>query len=323
MYRRASLLAFALALAGCASADWFSPRVVEIETMPPGASLDLFYLRDNRQVRLEHAAAPARVRLPSRFAASSRDAVVVRAQLDGYETREVQIGARSDVDRVALDLAPAANQLEGVALRYLGGRGALELRTRGKLIFRTQPGERGFRVALIETAPARPVEQLVTGSARPLVDAVEFAQIGRDLYVSTALTPRGRAAAGVLRFRESLDRVRGWHVLAVELAPEAPTAPEITSADAVLARTPQRPVRGCALDYDRALRAALALEARAPGQLAQLRAAIAALEAPDDRRAALQSLIAADLPEAAFTAALDRAEAAERSCDRRRRTPPH
>jgi len=354
MRRRRSLLAFALALAGCAGAapsdpgaidlspredaPWsiarlLAPRSIEIDTAPPGASLDLFYLRDNRQERLEHSEAPARVRLPARIAVQSGDAVLIRAQLDGYEAREVQIGARNRVDRVALDLVPAANQLEGVALRYLGGRGALELRTRGKLVFRAQPSERGFRIALLETAPARPVEELLAGSARPLVDALEFAQIGGDLYLTAALSERGRAAAGALRFHESLDRVRGSHVLAIELAPETPAAGELVSADAVLARAASRAARGCALAYDRVLRTALEPEPSAapptapdaPGQLARLRAEVAEIEAPRDRRAALQSLVAPDLPEASFAVAVDRAEAAERTClrsDRRHPTPP-
>lgn len=354
MRRRPSPFALALALAGCAGpapsdrgaidlaprtpARWslaqlLAPRLIEIDTTPPGASLDLFYLRDNRQERLEHAEAPARVRLPARIAARSRDAMLIRAQLDGYEAREVLIGGRDRVDRIALELAPAANQLEGIALRYLGGRGSLELRTRGKLIFRTQRSERGFRIALLETAPARPVEELLAGSARPLVDALEFAQIGRDLYVSAALTERGRAAADALRFRESFDRVRGSHVLAIELAPETPAAGELASADAVLERAASRSARGCALAYDRTLRAAIDPESsadragasEAPGALARLRAVIIELEAPGDRQAALQSLVAPDLSAAAFAAAVDRAEAAERAClgsERRRSTPP-
>src|SRR5438093_9587368 len=108
MRPRRSLLAFAfaLALAGCAGAApsdpaaidlspredarWsiarlLAPRSVDIDTAPEGASLDLFYLRDNRQERLERAESPAHVRLPARVAAQSGDAVLIRAQLDGYE----------------------------------------------------------------------------------------------------------------------------------------------------------------------------------------------------------------------------------------------
>jgi hypothetical protein len=344
MRRRPSPLAFALALAACAGpapfdpadraaidllpregSHWLAPRVVAIETTPAGAALDLFYLRDNRQVRLEHAEAPSRVELPASFDAERRDAVVIRAQLDGYLAREVQIAVRGRIDRIALDLSPAPNQLEGVALRYLGGRGWLELRTRGKPIFRTQRSERGFRIALIATTPVRALEQMLSGSARPLVEALELEQVGADLYVSAALSERGRAAAGELRFRESLDRVRGSHVLAVALAPETAAAVELDSADAVLARAPQRAVRGCALEYDRTLRDALDREPTEPGRLARLRDAIATLEAPGDRRAALQSLVAPDLAESAFTAAVERAESAERAClraDRRRRAEP-
>ena len=51
---------------------WYSKRVVEIETTPPGAVLDLFYVRRNFQKRYEQADAPVRVILPSRIEATDR-----------------------------------------------------------------------------------------------------------------------------------------------------------------------------------------------------------------------------------------------------------
>ena len=54
---------------------WYENRVIEIETSPPGAVLDLFYVRRNFQKRYEQADAPVRVILPSRIEATSRDSL--------------------------------------------------------------------------------------------------------------------------------------------------------------------------------------------------------------------------------------------------------
>jgi hypothetical protein len=326
-------LAWASALVPDGRDHWYALRVLEIDTAPARASLDLFYLRENRQQRLEHAESPARVRLAPRVDTGSGDVVVVRARLDGYRDREIRLAARGDADRVELDLDPAPNTLDGVALNYFAGRGSVELRTRGKLVFRVQRSDRGFRVVLTETTRIRPAEQLITGSARPLVDALVLRQVGADLLMSADLSERGRAAAGELRLREWFDRARDWHVLAIDLAPEDTSSTDPELADAVLARAAQGRARGCSLAYDRALRAALDLGDPAqlipaaletPGALAVLRDEIEQREAPPDRRAALQSVVAPELSEAVFSGALDRAVAAERACahtDRRR--APH
>ena len=47
----------------------YEPRSVLVETSPPGAMLDLFYVRSNFQKRYEQAEAPARVMLPPRVEA--------------------------------------------------------------------------------------------------------------------------------------------------------------------------------------------------------------------------------------------------------------
>jgi hypothetical protein len=52
---------------------WYGERTVEVETTPPGAILDLFYVRRNFQKRYEQTDAPARD-LPAAHQASDRNA---------------------------------------------------------------------------------------------------------------------------------------------------------------------------------------------------------------------------------------------------------
>jgi hypothetical protein len=340
-----------------APASWTAPRALEIETTPPDTSLDLFYLRGNRQQLLAHGAAPARVKLPSRVAAARGDVLVIRALRDGYRERELRVAVRGEIARVQIDLDPLPNALERIALRYFAGRAALVLETRERPAFRVTRSERGVNVLLRETPV--PAQRDVAGSARPLVEEIALQPLGTDLVVSAALTERGRAESrSAPRLRESFDPVRERHVLAVELAAGRDAESAIDRATDALARIPRTRIAGCALSYDRALHDALASEesaraandeardaiARAAitrlaalspgavervdaaagpsdsvGYFALLRAAVDEIEAPPDRRSALQFLIAPERGEAPFGAALDRAETAERSCLHRHR----
>jgi hypothetical protein len=405
---RSSLLAIAIALTGCASSDpidpgdreaidlappeatawsianvlapasaviprarlhWYAPRVIEIETTPSGASLDIFYLRDNLQQRLAHARAPARVKLPPRAAARSSDVLVVRALLEGYRETEKRVAVRGEQSRIPLDLEPVPNALKRVALSYFDGRASVELTTREKPAFRVNRSERALRVVLRETAlPSRAAESWLVGSASSLIDAIEIQPIGSDLVISAALTANGPAGASELpRVREAFDPVRRRHILRLDLDRERSSVSAPVAA--VLARVSRQRVTGCAGEYDRSLRAALEPDApslrettderrrafvlaaiarlgeispgaairmtdgrvlrvdrpaemsaaaaeprEALGFLAVLRAGVEDLEAPPDRRAALQSLLAPDLPAPAFGAALDHAEAREAAC---------
>ena len=93
----------------------FGERTITVETTPPGANLDLFYIRANFQKRYEQSVAPVRIQLPRRVEAGPRDAVKIRAFLEGYRQREVSIRVSSSQDRVLLELQPLPNQLVGVA----------------------------------------------------------------------------------------------------------------------------------------------------------------------------------------------------------------
>ena len=89
---------------------WYGERTLEIDTRPPGASLDLFYLRENIQRRFERAESPILLRLPTRIEAGPRDSVTIRAILDGYTHQEVQVEVRSRGTQLTIELAPLPNR---------------------------------------------------------------------------------------------------------------------------------------------------------------------------------------------------------------------
>src|SRR5262245_46774796 len=105
-------------------------RLLQIETTPPGAKLDLFYVRASFQKRYEKATAPVTVALPTRAAAGKRDSVTIRAALDGYKIATVHVPVRGDQDRVMIDLEPLSNTLAAVSHTYFAGRAGLTFLTR-------------------------------------------------------------------------------------------------------------------------------------------------------------------------------------------------
>ena len=81
---------------------WYKERRLEVETTPPGALLDLFYVRANFQKAYEQAESPVTIILPSRVEAGGRDSVTIRAMLDGYRQNETHVRVRSRQTKVSL-----------------------------------------------------------------------------------------------------------------------------------------------------------------------------------------------------------------------------
>jgi hypothetical protein len=235
---------------------WYARRVIDVDTTPSGAMLELFYVRENLQKRYEQVEAPARVSLPPRGEAGGRDFVKIRALLDGYREHEVQIAVRGRDERVVVDLVPVRNALVGFTHSSIGGRGSLEFRTRERLAFRVQTTEQGFQIALIETTSTREADETIAGAGSSLVAGIEAHQLGDDLVVSVLLTDRGRSDAIEARYRRSLDLVRGLQTFSIDLVPRDLPA-DFERTHAALAAVSPRNVTGCSLAFDRALRAAL------------------------------------------------------------------
>jgi hypothetical protein len=344
-------------------------RKLEIDSTPPGASIDLFYVRSGFQLRYEQAEAPVTVVLPSRINASTKDSVMIRASLDGYRQVQQTVRVSSKQSVVQLDLDPLPNSLEVVSHTYFAGRGSLSFLTREALTLRMQDAHDGFTVVLTQTANTPEAAEALRGIRSPFIVGIEPQQLGEDLLLEVALSPHARGDVD-LRSRQSHDAIRRLYSYTIDLQPADGGAEAVARAQAVLAGIGPADVMGCAVIYDSTLRklldpealaraltptgrftdpylraamkrlgevsphgvialiddtklrpiapielsAAMSQAAQARGYLAILRALVAGLEANDDRRATLRSLIAPELSPSAFDAAVGRAEAQERRC---------
>lgn len=349
---------------------WYGKRTLDIDTTPPGAILDLFYVRQNFQKRFEQAEAPATVILPSRSEAGDRDIVTVRALLDGFRQREVKVRVRSDEQKLMIDLEPLPNSLVALTQVYFAGRASLTFLTDEALTFRLQKAPEGLSVVLTGTALGKDADETLEGVTSTLIDGVKAQQLGEDLVVQVALAQDVRDGKVDTRSRQSMDPVRGLHAFSLDLVPPDGGAAAVERAKAALASIGRSDVSGCASVFDQALReeldpaalsralaasgsfvdpylraamkrlgevspdgvvelvdgstyrtavpielmAASTEAAQVKGYLAMLRAFVDEMEAPVHRRSTLRGLVAPELGSARFDAAVDAAEARERSC---------
>jgi hypothetical protein len=248
---------------------WYEPRSLEVETTPPGATLDLFYVRGNMQRAYEQAEAPVTLVLPSRIEATSRDSVTIRALVDGYRQQDVHVRVRSRQTHVQIDLAPLPNLLVAASHVSFAGRGSLQLLLKEAPTFRLQRGEGGVTLILLETAQSPQAAEMLRGLASALVGRVSAQQAGEDLLMRIE---SDAAAQGEVEVRSStdFDPVRRLHRFALNLIPPDHGAEGVRRAREALAQIEAADVSGCALEFDRALR-----EQLDPADLAQ------ALSGPD------------------------------------------
>lgn len=233
---------------------WYSPRKIEIETTPPGAVLDLFYVRINFQKGYEQTDAPATIVLPSRIEAGPRDSLMIRALLDGYKQREVHVRVRSREEKVHIELEPLANQLVAMTHGTFAGRTTLTFLTKEALTFRVQDASDGFSVVLTSTGMAPGAAATVEGVRSSLIERLKAQQLGEDLVVRVTLTPDARARKLETRSRQSFDPIRGLHGFALDLVTESDGATPVQRAQAALKAIQPGMVSGCAAEFDAALR---------------------------------------------------------------------
>jgi hypothetical protein len=238
---------------------WYGERTIDVTTTPPGATLDLFYVRASFQKRYEQTTAPATIVLPSRSDAGPRDSVTIRAFHPGYRTKEVSIGLESEESHFSLDLDPLPNMLEGASQSYFGGRSSLTFLTRQPPVVRFQDKPEGFNVVLNETAEGTGLEGQLAGLTSPLVQKIDTQQLGEDLLVRVELTPEAREHKPELRSRQSFDAARQLHAYTVDLVPAggAAATASVDHMKTALASVRASDVSGCAASFDAALRAAL------------------------------------------------------------------
>ena len=229
---------------------YYSDRTLRVETSPPGAKLDLFYVRASFQKRYEQAEAPVTVVLPKRADAGKRDSVTIRAALDGYRIETVHVNVRSDQDEVVIDLQPLPNTLAGVAHTYFAGREGLTFLTKVPAQVRVQKGAEGFTVVLTQTAREDRVAAVLDGMRSPLVEKVESNQLGEDLMLQVRLTAGHDPKNLELRSRESQDTARGLYRYTIDIGGSG----NVERARSALGSIGSGDVTGCAASFDDALR---------------------------------------------------------------------
>ena len=247
-------------LLGFLRPGYTSERTLRIETTPPGALLDLFYVRASFQKRYEQVRAPVVLELPRRVEAGTRDSITVRAFKEGYRLETAHIPVRGGENHLVIDLGALPNSLVAVGHTYFSGRAGLSLMLKESPGVRMQKADNGFTVILDETSRGSDVESLLSGIQSPLVDRIESQQIGEDLLLRVRLTAGSTTETLDLRSRQSHDPARNLYRYSVDLIPEDQGAESIERARSELSRIAAHDVIGCAARYDDALHAALDAE---------------------------------------------------------------
>jgi hypothetical protein len=232
---------------------WYSSRRIEVETTPPGAVLDLFYVRQNFQKGYEQTDAPATVVLPARIEAGPRDSLMIRALLDGHRQREVHVRVRSRETKVHIDLEPLPNSLVAMTHSTFAGRTTLNFLTKEALTFRLQEASNGFTVVLTQTGKGPGAAGTLEGVQSSVIESIKAQQLGEDLVVRVALTPEARARKLDTRSRQAFDAIRGLHAFSLDLVAPEDGSP-VQRARAALARIDAGAVSGCGQELDSALR---------------------------------------------------------------------
>ncbi len=229
---------------------YYSDRTLRIETSPPGAKLDLAYVRASFQKRYEQAVAPVTVLLPKRADAGKRDSVTISAALDGYRRETVHVNVRSDQDEVVIDLQPLPNTLAGVAHTYFAGREAITFLTKVPAQVRLQKGTDSFTVVLTQTGHDSHAATVMDGMRSPLVETVESNQLGEDLMLQVKLTSGHDPKRLELRARESQDVARNLYRYTIDIGGGG----DVERARGALGSISSGDVTGCAATFDDSLR---------------------------------------------------------------------
>ena len=243
--------------------SYFGNRTLQVETQPPGATLDLFYVRASFQKRYEQTTAPATVDLPSRSEAGARDSVTIRAFLPGYKLETVHVPVRGDQDKVSIELSPLANALAGVSHTYFAGRAGLSLLMKEPATVRVQNADDGFTVILGQTAELPAAHAVLDGIRSPFIEQVTSTQLGEDLLVQIKLAQGYTKDSLALRSLEAEDSIRGLHRYTIDMSPRNAGGASVERAREGLSRIGSADVTGCAAVFDEALRQRLDREALA------------------------------------------------------------
>ncbi|MBW2271849.1 MAG: hypothetical protein JRG96_01155 [Deltaproteobacteria bacterium] len=239
-----------------------SERSIRVETVPAGAELELFYLRNGAQLAYKKGSAPLRVRLPRRLKVSELDYFVARARAPGYETQETSVPVISDVTLLQIPLQPLGNELLAAAHSHLAGRTALALDTSELPNLRSYRGADGINVIFLRTAPGSEELAAALGALRsPHLARVGLLAAGEDLVVQLELTPEAVEQGLDLRVLSAPGASHFSHRTVVVLASPTAAVARVARTRQALARIGGERVFGCGSSFDGALRAALERDA--------------------------------------------------------------
>jgi hypothetical protein len=234
---------------------WYKPRVIEIETVPADARLQLFFIRSNFQKRFEQVEAPIRVRLPSRIKTTAKDSLQLRVAASGYSTQERSIKVNDAPRKLVVTLAPLPNSLVMLSKTHLAGRTTLTFRTTSEPQLRIMKsrGFDGFTLSLAETANNLPGEPRLAGG---WIENVEVAQVGEDLLVRLETAGSDVEA----RSKQGFDAVRREHLFVVDLMKEGTRRPTSQQVRAELERIALSPGDACERRLEETLRSEIGAE---------------------------------------------------------------
>ncbi|MCZ6463227.1 MAG: hypothetical protein O7A09_02730 [Proteobacteria bacterium] len=244
---------------------YFGERLLEIETTPPGAYLDIQYIRRGTQLERLEARSPATVELPSRFSAGAVDVVRIRAHAPGYVRGGAVVDVRSSTDHVRVDLEPVPNRLLGVRHRSLAGRDVVSLVSREPPVLRTRRTPDEVSVVILDTSAEEGVSEAVAGLQSSFFQSVEPVQAGLDLILTFRLSDAARDAGVAMRTFSAEDPVRGVHLTRLDWSVPDDRAAWVERVQKALARMGPDDVSGCASVFESTLRAALTPEAMLAG----------------------------------------------------------
>jgi hypothetical protein len=242
---------------GAMRPGYHSARTLAVETSPPGATLDLFYVRASFQKRYEQAQAPVLLELPTRAEAGKRDSVTIRAFLPGHKIETRHVPVKGSEDRVLIELSPLDNTLVSVAHTYFAGRAGLSLLLKTPASVRVQKAEQGFSLVLAQTAGDPNAEAMLGGLRSPLLADASAQQLGEDLLVKVKLPEGLTGGALELRSREQADAARGLHRFTVDMIPRGQADVGVARARGALGQIGTGDVTGCAAAFDTSLRRSL------------------------------------------------------------------
>gem|GEM_PF-2603960 len=233
------------------------PRALRIDTQPSGVRVEIAYLRDGVELARGAGESPLIAQLPALARAGERDRLRVRADSAGFSSVVRTLAARSAEPVLHVELEPLPPRELRVSLLELGDVAELRIASDRALRVRLAGTPRGDRLvftgAARESAFAAALEALhgaalASARARPL---------GADLALELERAPSH--ASHELRLTAHAATGGGHEIIARWIPPDRGAALRRAASRALEPLTAHE-VTGCALAFERELRAAVGLD---------------------------------------------------------------